>query len=321
MSGILVVAEHGRGVLADISAELIGAALSIKDDVGGPLSVVIVGQDAALFGNQMNLPGVDTIMVAPVGGEHFDAAVTEQVLCSIIEMAQPGLVLIGHSASGLSVAAGVAARLGGGFASDVFGIAVGEGRLRATRGGYAGKVNIELEFPDSPLVVLTLRGATFKAPSGEGGAAIQEIAVDLASVARRQTRHLDFIEPPSAGIDIGKAEFILSVGRGIQDEKNIPQFQALAEKLGATLGCSRPVADSGWLHKAHQVGLTGKVAANCKLYVALGISGAVQHLHGMKHVETIIAVNTDPNAPIFNFATYGAVMDVFEFAEAVERLS
>ncbi|WP_043683565.1 electron transfer flavoprotein subunit alpha/FixB family protein [Castellaniella defragrans] len=321
MSGILVVAEHTRGVLSDVSGELVGAALSVKDAIGGPVSVAIVGRDAASFGARMNLPGVDSVVLAAAGDEHFDAATAEQALCSIIEAERPRLVLIGHSASGLGIAAGIAARLGSGFAADVFGIGLEEGRLRATRSGYAGKVNIELEFPGKPLVVMTVRGATFKAPSGEGAAAIREAEIDLAPVAGRRTRHLDFVEAPAAGVDIGKAEFILSVGRGVQDEKNIPRFQALAERLGATLGCSRPVADSGWLHKAHQVGLTGKVAASCKLYVALGISGAVQHLHGMKHVETIIAVNTDPNAPIFNFATYGAVMDVFDFADAMEKLS
>jgi len=321
MSGILVVAEHMRGKLADISAELVGAALSIKNHVGGGLSVVVIGKDAALFEKQVNLAGVDKVMLVPVEEEHFDAAVTEQALCSIIEKEQPELVLLAHSASGLSVAAGLAVRLGGGFVSDVFGIGFDNGRLRATRSGYGGKVNIELECPDKPVIVMTLRGATFKAASGDGQAQIQEIGIDLAPVAKRRSRHGEYIEAPSSGVDIGKAEFILSVGRGIQDEKNIPRFQELADRLGATLGCSRPVADSGWLDKGHQVGLTGKVAVNCKLYIALGISGAVQHLHGMKHIETIIAINTDPNAPIFNVATYGGVMDVFEFAGALEKIS
>jgi electron transfer flavoprotein alpha subunit len=142
--------------------------------------------------------------------------------------------------------------------------------------------------------------------------------VQLEGLAGRY-RHVGFEEAPASDVDIGKAEFILSIGRGIQDEKNVPRFAELAKKLGATLGCSRPVADSGWLPKPHQVGLTGKVAGNCKFYLALGISGAVQHLHGMKHVETIIAINTDANAPIFNVATHGCALDVFAFADALER--
>lgn len=319
MSGILVVAEHTRGVLADISTELIGAALPLKENVGGPLHVVIIGQNAADFKDQMNLPGVDTITMISSAGEHFDAAVTEQALYSVIEQEQPRFVLIGHTAAGLSVAPGLAIRTGSGFVSDVFELSVTGHDVRATRSGYGGKVNIELEFPKKPLVIMTVRGSTFKAPEGAGEAQYNDLDVDLAAVSKRQVKHVEFIDAPSAGVDISKAEFILSIGRGIQDEQHIPRFQALADKLGATLGCSRPVADSGWLHKSHQVGLTGKVAANCKLYIALGISGAVQHLHGMKHIETIIAVNTDPNAPIFNFATYGAVVDVLEFADALEK--
>ena len=131
--------------------------------------------------------------------------------------------------------------------------------------------------------------------------------------------HVEYQEAPPSDVDITKSGFILSVGRGIQDKDNLPRFAALADKLGATLGCSRPIVDSGWLAKPHQVGQSGKVASNCELYLALGISGAVQHLYGMKHVDTIIAVNTDPDAPIFNVATYGTTVDLFELTEALER--
>lgn len=320
MSGILVVAEHTRGVLADISAELVGAAVSIKKDIGGPLCVIIVGQNAEQFVPQMNLQGVDKIITACVGTEHFDATITEEAVYAAALREQPELIAIGHSSSGMSFAAGLAVRLGSGFAADIFAIGMHDGSIHATRSGYGGKVNIEIGFPNKPMVVMTLRGATFKPPIEDGNAELGEIEVDVSTKSAQCTKHLDYIEAPSAGVDIGKAEFIMSIGRGIQDEKNIPRFEALAEKLGATLGCSRPIADSGWLHKGHQVGLTGKVAANCKLYVALGISGAVQHLHGMKHVETIIAVNTDPNAPIFNHATYGAVVDLFELCESLEKM-
>ena len=132
-------------------------------------------------------------------------------------------------------------------------------------------------------------------------------------------RHVDYLPAPPADVDIAKAEFILSVGRAIQEDTNLPRFAALAERLGATLGCSRPVADSGWLPKAHQVGQSGTVAANCKLYLAFGISGAVQHLAGMKHIETIIAVNTDSEAPIFGVAHHGACVDLFALADALEQ--
>ena len=318
MSGILIVAEHTRGVLSDLSGELIGAALQVKERLGGPLRVLVVGEGPEEFVAALNRPGVDEILTATVDAPHFDAAVYEEAAHAAALAGEPSLVLVGHSANGLAYAAALAVRLGSGFAADVFGLDVAADGLRATRSGYGNKINVELDFPGKPVVVLTVRGATFKPPQGEGAARSVPLAVDLAALGGRY-EHQGFIEPAASGVDIGKAEFIMSIGRGIQDEKNVPRFVELAERIGATLGCSRPIADSGWLHKAHQVGLTGKVAGSCKLYIALGISGAVQHLHGMKHVETIIAINTDANAPIYNVATYGCTMDVFEFADALER--
>ncbi len=318
MSGILIVAEHTRGALADLSTEMVGAAVALKDRMGGPLRVLVVADEPESFAPALDLPGVDEILLARVDSPHFDAPAYEEAAFNATLEHRPALVLVGHSANGLAYASALAVRLGSGFAADVFRIDADASGLRATRSGYGNKVNVELDFPGRPVVVLTVRGATFKPPQGVGSARSVPLPVDLSHVEGRYT-HEGFVEPPSSGIDIGKAEFIMSIGRGIQDEKNVPRFVALAERIGATLGCSRPIADSGWLHKAHQVGLTGKVAANCKLYLALGISGAVQHLHGMKHVETIIAVNTDANAPIYNVATYGCTMDIFEFADALER--
>ncbi|MDR2366079.1 MAG: electron transfer flavoprotein subunit alpha/FixB family protein [Zoogloeaceae bacterium] len=318
MSGILIVAEHTRGVLADSSADLIGAAMAVKAQLGGPVRVLVAGDVPRVFAEALNRPGVDEILLAQTDNAHFDAAVSEAAVMAAARAHEPALILIGHSASGVSFAAALAVQLGSGFAADVFGIAVAASGLRATRGGYGNKVNVELDFPGKSVVTLTVRGASFKAPEGHGDARITTLPLSLDGIKGRY-RHMGFEEAPASDIDVSKAEFILSIGRGVQDEKNVPRFAALAEKLGATLGCSRPVADSGWLPKPHQVGLTGKVASSCKLYIALGISGAVQHQHGMKHVETIVAVNTDANAPIYNVATHGCAMDVFVFADALER--
>ncbi|MFV8825683.1 electron transfer flavoprotein subunit alpha/FixB family protein [Thauera sp. WH-2] len=318
MSGILVVAEHTRGALSDLTGELIGASTQIKDKIGGPVRVLVVGEQPDTFVEALRFEGVDEILLARTENPHFDAAASEAAVLAAAKQCEPSLILVGHSANGLSFGAGLAVCLGSGFAADVFGIDIAEHGLRVTRSGYGNKVNVEIDFPQKPIVVLTVRGATFKPPLSGGEAVVTPLQLDLESVTGRYA-HEDFIEAPSSGVDIGKADFIMSIGRGIQDEKNVPRFADLADRIGATLGCSRPIADSGWLHKAHQVGLTGKVAGNCKLYLALGISGAVQHLHGMKHVETIIAVNTDPNAPIYNVATYGCVMDVFAFADALEK--
>ena len=318
MAGILVVAEHFDGTLRDITLEMIAAAAALKDELGGPLTVLVIGSEAEALAGAANRKGVDEIVTVAWSDSNFDPALYEEAASAVAEARQARLVMIGHTAAGMAFGPALAARLGSGFASDVFGLALDDGALVASRSGYGGKVAMDLVFPDKPVVVLTLRGATFKPPAEAGSAMIIPFAVEADAVVGA-ARHIDYLPAPPAEVDIGKAEFILSVGRAVQEDKNLPRFAALAERLGATLGCSRPVADSGWLPKAHQVGQSGTIAANCSLYLALGISGAVQHLAGMKHVDTIIAVNTDPEAPIFNVAHHGACVDIFELAEALEQ--
>ncbi len=318
MPGILVVAEQLDGAVRDISGELIGAANSIKEQIGGPLTVLVIGATPAELANATNLEGVDEILTLQTPGDHFDPLIHEEAVIKAGGDTRPSLILIGHTASGMAFGASVAARLGSGFASDVFILGIDGDEVIATRSAYGNKVEMELGFSGKGVVVLTLRGATFAAPEAPGSASVRRLDVDLSGLKAVST-HVEYQEAPPSDIDIAKADFILSVGRGIRDKDNLPRFAALADKLGATFGCSRPIVDSGWLPKPHQVGQSGKVASNCQLYFALGISGAVQHLFGMKHIDTIIAVNTDPEAPIFNVATYGTTVDLFELTDALER--
>lgn len=318
MPGILVIAEHLDGELRDISAELIGAAVSLKDKLGGKLQVLAIGAAPDTLATGLNLEGVDEIVTVATHSDHFDPLLYEEAACKVGADGRPAAILIGHTASGMAYGAAVAARLGSGFASDVIKLAAEGDEIVATRSAYGNKVEMELGFSGKGVVVLTLRGSTFAPPEGAGSATVTPVELDVSALDGVST-HVEYQEAPPSDIDIEKADFILSVGRGIQDKNNLPRFEALADKLGATFGCSRPIVDSGWLPKPHQVGQSGKVASSCQLYVALGISGAVQHLFGMKHVDTIIAVNTDPDAPIFNVATYGATVDLFELTDALER--
>lgn len=319
MSGILVIAEHLRGALSAQTGEVIGLARDVKARLGGPLRVAVISEKPDRFHVDVALDGVDEVLCVPAPGEDFDAAIYTEATVRIALETEPRLVMIGHSVNGMGYGPAVAVRLGGSFVSDAFAVEADGGRLTASRGGYGNKVVARLDLGDHCVSTLMIRGGSAKAPASDGSAPARTFPVDFSAIAAAAAQHVEYVDPPAADVDITKAEFILSVGRGIQDEKNIERFRALAERLGATFGCSRPIADSGWLPKAHQVGLSGKVAQNCKLYVALGISGAVQHLHGMKHVETIIAINTDRNAPIYTVATYGAAIDLFDFADALEE--
>jgi electron transfer flavoprotein alpha subunit len=212
--------------------------------------------------------------------------------------------------------------LGLGFATDVFKALRQDGELVATRGGYGQKVHVEVDFPGRATVLLALRANVWKPPELPAGAAPANPAVTAFAVPPTPSRSVvgPFVELSSADdVDMAAAEFILSIGRGIGEEANVGRFRELADAVGATLGCSRPVADAGWLPKSRQVGQSGKTASACKLYIAMGVSGAIQHLAGMKHVGTIVAVNSDAEAAIFSVAKYGIVGDVFEIAEELRR--
>ncbi len=248
----------------------------------------------------------------------FDPDTFENAVGALIRERKPGIVLVAHSVDSFGYAAALAAKLHLGFATDVFKAERVDGTLVATRGGYGQKVNVEVDFPGRDTVLLAIRANVYKPPDHPGEPRISEFAAP-ATMSRSGGR--DFIELSSNDdVDMTAAEFILTIGRGIGEETNVAQFKELADAVGATLGCSRPIADAGWLPKSRQVGQSGKTASSCKLYIAMGVSGAIQHLAGMKHVSTIVAVNSDAGASIFNVAKYGVVGDIFEIAEELRRL-
>lgn len=317
MSGILVLVEHRQGQLRPVSLEVLGAAVQAKEASGERLTAAVLGASPGAFTAALQLAGVDEIVTVQTASDAFDPDTYEAVARALIQDRAPSLVLLPHTIDTLGYAAPLAAKGNHGFTTDAFGLSRDGDAWLATRSGYGQKVNMEIEFPGRATVVVTLRPGSFKAPEAGGTAALTSFAAP--PVTERST-HIEFEEPAASGdVDIPGADFILSVGRGIGEETHVEQFKELADAVGATLGCSRPIADSGWLPKAHQVGQSGKTAANCKVYIAMGISGSVQHMAGMKHVENIIAVNTDPEASIFTIAKYGIVGDIFEIGEELRN--
>ncbi len=312
MSGILVIAEQRRGELRPISLELLSAAQGLRHD-GDLVAVAVLSDSPQRFISPLSLSGVDEIVTVKTAAAEFDPDTFESAVGALIAKRAPDVVLVAHSVDSFGYAAALAARLGLGFATDVFDARRVDGELIATRGGYGQKVNVEVDFPGRSTVLLAIRGNVFKPQESPGTPNVT--AFDAPAVQSRAAGR-EFIEL-SAGddVDMTAAEFILTVGRGIGEEAKVPQFRELADAVGATLGCSRPIADAGWLPKSRQVGQSGKTASACKLYIAMGVSGAIQHLAGMKHVSTIVAVNTDAEASIFGVAKYGIVGDIFEIAE------
>jgi electron transfer flavoprotein alpha subunit len=316
MSGVMVLGEIRRGELRPVSLELIGAGRALGEQGAGPLSVVLIAHDADDHADAVKLAGVQEVLVVPSPLEHFEAHVAQAAVEALIELRAPALLLAGHTVDSLGFAPAVAARGGHGFASDVTAVAWGEQGALAQRGAYGERLIAELDFPEKRTVVLLLRAGAFEPAGGVGGAPVERLELDLAASAR--TEHVELREAPGGDVDITKADFLLSIGRGVGDAERIPELERLAERMGATLSVSGPLVEAGWASRARKVGQSGKTVAP-RVYLALGISGAAQHVAGMSRARTIIAVNSDRNARIFDLAHYGAVADLFEVAAELER--
>lgn len=312
MKTFLLIAEHRRGELRPISLEVIAAAQELRQD-DDKVVVAVIGEQAENYVADLSVAGVDEIITVKTATVEFDPDIFEAAITSLMEKLDPEVVLLPHTVDSLGYAATLARKGNYGFATDVYGLQYDGDELVATRSGYDQKVNVELDFPGKQCVLLTIRPSVFKPTEEKASPSVA--SEDMTSIESRST-NLEFVEAGGADdIDITTVDFIMSIGRGIAEEANVEQFRELAEMADATLCCSRPIADSGWLPKSRQVGQSGKVVGSCKLYVAMGISGSIQHMAGMKHVPTIVAVNSDPGASIFTIAKYGIVGDIFEIEE------
>lgn len=309
---VLIVAEHLRGELRPVTLELVTAAQALA----GPVAVALIADDPSRLTDAVDVEGVDEIISVNVEQEEFENDVYQEAVEQLIRDRDPRVVLFGFTINSMGFAPALAAKLGTGFASDVFVLAESGDTLLAQRAFYGSKVHAEVEFAGHERVILLLRPTAWAPAEGHGGAVVQDFA---ASISGSRARHKEFVDVGTGDVDITTADFLLSIGRGVGDKDNLPQFEDLADKMGATLSVSRPLVDQGWMPNARQVGQSGKTVKP-KVYLALGISGAVQHLAGMKSSGTIIAVNTDPEAAIFNVAHYGAVADLFEVAAELEKL-
>jgi electron transfer flavoprotein alpha subunit len=304
---VLAVTEHRRGELRDVSFEMITAGRALADDLGEDLALAVIGGDVEGFADQLDREGVDAIYTVSEG-EEFNHDVYTQVIEQLHAAVDPTALLLPNSVNGLDYAPAVATALDLPLVTDVIGFEA-DGALSVTREQYGGKVETTYDI-DADRYALTVRPAEWPQADGQGDASVEAFEADVDESAVRSTV-TGFEEVAGGDVDISEADVLVSVGRGIEEEDNLPLVEALADALGATLSSSRPIVDNGWLPKNRQVGQSGKVVTP-DVYIAIGISGAVQHVAGMKGADTIIAINTDPNAPIFDLADYGIVDDLFD---------
>lgn len=317
---ILVVAEQNDGKLNRASWETIAAAQQLAAHVAvSDLRVVLLGADVAGAASELAaaaVSGVTTIEHELLGTYTPDAFVQamQQVLAQLV----PRYVLLPHTYQTRDFAPALAATIDRALVTDVTGIRTFDGAVAFARPMFQGKLTADVAPEGDPPHLVTIQIGAFRADAVSRGAAAAPVStaqVSLDTATIRQTPEAPFQEARQA-VDLSQAERIVAVGRGIRSEDKLPLAQELAKALGAELAASRPICDNGWLPMERQIGSSGQTVAP-KLYVALGISGAIQHLVGMKGSRTIVAINKDPEAPIFEVADYGVVGDLFEIGPAI----
>ncbi len=310
----LVIAEHRRGELRACTKEAISAALGCGDDV--TVAVLATAAAAATIAEPLRGSVPRILLLGHPSLADYDPESYLPVLMDLVRETAPGLVLFPHTSQGMDLAPGLAGRLGLPLVTDCTAIEMEDG-LTVRRQAFAGKVVERLTLKPAATVLLTLQPGAF-AEAKDGLETVVEKETVLQIDPRHPRRLVEYLRAASEEVDIGAADILVAVGRGIGKEENVALAEALANALGGTVACSRPVADAGWLPKSRQVGTSGKTVRP-RVYVALGISGAFQHLAGMKGADTIIAINKDPAAPIFGIADYGVVGDCVELLPALTK--
>jgi electron transfer flavoprotein alpha subunit len=313
---ILVVAEQRDGKLNRASLETLAAAQTLGKETGWPVQVVVPGDQIAEAAEQLAAYRVDRVYVLQaswLAGYTADAFV--HALRHWIAAQQPRLILFPHTYQVRDFAPRLALALDRTLISDATGYRYENGKLFFTRQMFQGKFAADVSFAGETPWMATLQLGAFRADQAEPGKAAIEIVEAVPFGPLRLTPHEVFQEAQRA-VDLTQAEIIVAVGRGIKEQKNLAIAEELAKALGGEVAASRPICDSGWLPLDRQVGSSGQTVAP-KLYVALGISGAIQHIVGMKGARTIVAINKDVEAPIFEIADYGIVGNLFDVVPAL----
>ena len=311
MGLVLAVLEQRGGALKKTAFEVLGAARRLADAEGpGKVVALLIGQGVSGLAGSLGPRGADGVVVA----EHPDLAAYSgdgyaQVVLGEMARAKPALVLFAASAMGKDLAPRVAARAGVGLAADCVGLELEGGAFAAVRPVFAGKARLKVGFASAPAMA-TLRPNVFTAPPLQPGRKAEIETVSPSPGSRRDAVR-EVVLAASAKVDLTEADIVVTGGRGLKGPEHWNLIEDLARVLGAATGASRAVVDAGWRPHAEQVGQTGKTVSPT-LYIACGVSGAIQHLAGMSSSKVIVAVNKDPDAPIFKVADFGIVGDVFE---------
>lgn len=307
MAGILVFTESTDGKLRKTSREALSIARKLAEAAGG--DVVAFGTDASTAGDAGKF-GAKKLYVANLGA--YTTGAFAAALQQVIGDVQPSIVLFPGTSNGRDLAPRLGARLGVGVASDVDQLSYEGGKLRARRPVYSGKAFATVEVTGTPAIATVRPNAFPPEESGSGAAEVSEVS----AAADSSTKVVETKAPEAGELSLAEADIIVSGGRGLKEAENFSYVRDLAHAIGGAVGASRATVDAGWIDHQHQVGQTGRVVSP-NLYIAAGISGAIQHLAGMSSSKHIVAVNKDPEAPIFRIADLGVVGDLFTILPAL----
>jgi len=318
--GIWIIAEQREGELRKISFELTSEARRLADQMGQSVTAVLLGSNIKEKAPELGKYGADKVIVADdsrLSTYTTDAYVS--VIAQLAQVGEPAIILLGASVQGKDLSGRLAARLGVGMVQDCVAFSLENGNLVAKRPIYAGKAYATATFKDSVPQIATARPNVLELnePDGSKSAEVIDAEFNLDD-SQLKTKVVEIIQEEGAKVDLTEAERIVSGGRGMKGPENYNILEELADIIDATVGASRSAVDSGWRPHSDQVGQTGKVVSP-NLYIACGISGAIQHLAGMSTSKCIVAINKDPEAPIFQKADYGIVGDLFEVVPALSE--
>lgn len=317
MKDIFVLTEHRQGEMRDVTYELLTCGSKLASKIDGQVTAILLGSGINSFTDELKNWANRILIVEDDKLKDFNADAYQQVLVGLWQEHKPYVTLIPQSGFGMDLAPSLAVELDLPLTTDCYDIDLRNGALMAMRQMYGGKINAQIGFVDAPGYIVTIRPSSF--PIEESALTAEVVHMDSPlkeEIAYR--KFVDYVEAAIGDVDITQADIVVGIGRGIKEQENISVVEGLANAIGGVLACSRPVVDAGWLPKDRQVGSSGRTIKP-KLYIAIGISGAFQHISGMKGAETIVAVNKDGNAPIFGEADYGIVGDLFKVVPALKE--
>jgi len=305
MRDIFILVEHRRGEISDITYEILSGIASFNDV---SINALILANDDALLDKVKEYANKIYYFKHPLL-QDFHSEYYQQTLQPFIQEKKPYLILAGHTSIGYELFPALSVGIDVPLIQDIIGLNIENESPIVIRQFYNGKLDVKVSFRENWGYMATIRQGTFPVENPHLSGNVEQITPSLSEIDYK--KFLGYVELPKGEVDITQADIVVAIGRGVKEEANIPVVEEFAKEIGGVLACSRPVVDAGWLPKERQVGSSGK-AVKPKLYIALGISGAFQHIMGMKNSDLIIAVNKDKNAPIFNVADYGIVADMFQ---------